>query len=377
MNIHIVFGIENADLRECFLHFTRSLEGRLDCGASLNIAHVKEQLAEAIKAALAAESQEEADGVIIVSDQLAPDDELFPSASHHYLDQLNLVSIATVAVVEVLPPGERLTDIDAVVPSRNYDSRWEAAIMRVCRKLAYVTPPQRVIPKEEIESVEIRSLNNIDEFRETLRIRHSVYTTMGYLETGYLATGSSLEVNYSDIRSKHYGLFVRTQDGQNRIAATARVIMTANAPQHSRRWVKQITRANRSLRQHVKRQQSILAFWMLPALESMEFAEPRKLITEEQQIWGELSRVIVRKEWRGHGFSKLLIKHILEDMDSMNVDGLVLECLQIHVGIYKQLGFEEVEERGVAAGIEATMVGMKILPRFSDQFSVAQIGVVS
>ena len=87
-------------------------------------------------------------------------------------------------------------------------------------------------------------------------------------------------------------------------------------------------------------------------------------------MWGELSRVIVRKKWRGHGFSKLLVRHVLADMDSMNVDGLVLECLPIHVGIYEKMGFQEVEERGVTAGIGATMVGMKILPSFAEKVEV-------
>ena len=75
--------------------------------------------------------------------------------------------------------------------------------------------------------------------------------------------------------------------------------------------------------------------------------------------WAELSRVIVAPEWRGCGLSRDLIKLVIDTADRMNVERVLLECLEIHKAMYEGVGFTILGQRGEVMGIGKTMIGMQ------------------
>ena len=283
MDIQLITGIEDTSLRQRWSEFLRS--SYTLSGSHKIVGAVFESLSEALDHA---STTTESGGIIVVSDQ---HDEFLIEMKDKLCDKAPS-ALATVAFVVEMPADRRLTDIDGVLAWSAKPEAWATTLDRVVAKLAYMRRPSKVKAANDIKSVEPREIQTIDEFRDGLRLRHDVYSVMGYLEYGYLATGSRLEANWCDTRAKHYGLFVTPTEGSTELAATARVILTKNWPAHSPKWVEQIVRPRRSLAAHIQKQQSVLARWILPAFESMDFSDLMVVAFAEQQ-WGELSRVIV------------------------------------------------------------------------------------
>ena len=350
MDIRILVGIADESSRLRWSDFLQSHYGHeFQIGSSLF-----GSLTEALCQVRVTESTT---GIVIISDQ---HDE-FHVGIKDELEGRAPGSFVTIAITNEMPADKRMIDIDGVVTSSGDQNEWTHVLDRVVEKLAYMQRPSQKVRENDIPASKPRELASIDEFRDALSLRHDVYCTMGYLESGYLETGSKLEANWCDSRAKHYGLFVTTNDGACELAATARVILTGNWPAHSEEWTKQVIVSRRALEAHVRKQRRALAQWILPAFKAMDFLNLMPHAYGEQQ-WGELSRVIVGQRWRGHGFSVQLVKYVLNDMDEFGIDGLVLECLPVHVQIYATLGFKNVGQSGITEGIATTMNGMKKEP---------------
>ena len=72
----------------------------------------------------------------------------------------------------------------------------------------------------------------------------------------------------------------------------------------------------------------------------------------------EVKRVFVKKEYRGNGVAKLLMKKLEEKAAEQNIQSLILETSNIlvaAVNLYRGLGYQVIENFGQYAGMPASV----------------------
>ncbi|RCS54002.1 hypothetical protein DTL42_02270 [Bremerella cremea] len=353
MEIHVVLAIADSDLRSKWKELCKSRVTTPHYDITLLQAF--SSLADAVNAVQQQVSGFTTVGVIIVSDQLTPSDAANQSEVNEVISEhLDDLPVATLGL------GERelwITDIDQVISRTATYSVCVETLKRLFQKLEYLLPPTNR-KTDTLSHYEVRPLQTLDEFRKALKLRHEVYDIMGYLSEAYYRTGSKLELNWCDSFSQHYGVFTESKAGGSELIATGRVVLTDDNPELSVGWVNSLIKTNRLLRRYIESQQDALARFRLPAFEAFSLQEELGKAFDTQ-VWGELSRIIVRREWRGYGVSKNLIRFIMDDMASRKVNGCLLECLGLHMPLYKQHGYRSIGQRGESFGIGKTMVGMR------------------
>jgi len=79
------------------------------------------------------------------------------------------------------------------------------------------------------------------------------------------------------------------------------------------------------------------------------------------QRCGEISRVIVEREFRGSGISRALMVEALHRSAERGVHRLFLECLKVHEGLYGEYGFRPISgAEGPVIDVYRTMIAMEL-----------------
>ncbi|MFN0021204.1 MAG: GNAT family N-acetyltransferase [Pirellulaceae bacterium] len=261
-------------------------------------------------------------------------------------DSAHAVSIALVNDVE------KILDIDRVLRVPFTEAAIKYALEKAIFKLVYLSPPQE---KLEIhpQRVKLKMLTNLQELNLYFRLRHEVYSVMGYLESPVERCESGLEIDNSDLRALHFGVFVESKQALS-LAGTARIITNRPATSYLLTNLELLVKHDPVITNRIH---SALAL-QLPVFESQHASN--SVLTEilkEDVVCGELSRVIVSSRFRGAGLSERLVQFAIQAAQDRGVERLFLECLPIHTRFYEgKFGFRVVPEMvGNVVGVQRTM----------------------
>lgn len=298
-------------------------------------------------------------GVILVSDGLIhPGDDWRPEwratcAAKGLREQFATKLYVSLAVDRLT---KSIPDIDLILPTDCDVEKLMSGIQLLLERLQYYALPKK---RSRPARIEVRGLKNQNELREAFRLRYRTYQVMGYLGEDAFDNKTQMEVDWCDLSSNQYGAFVDDEGGERKLIATARLIMTRLCDPRYPFWTAAVVRSNPSLRKSQARQQELLAGFKLPIFLTLPLNEQMRQAAMATHPWAELSRVIVAPAWRGLGISTDLVKLAIHDADERKVEAVLLECLDLHMNMYKNLGFSVLDLRGEVLQVGKTMLGMQ------------------
>ncbi len=263
------------------------------------------------------------------------------------------------ASIAVMDEWRRVRDIDRVLFRDCGPGEFIHVLKLVARKLSYLTPPRR---QKLRGPVVVRPIESMKELREYFKLRHQVYVPMGYLEEDVENATSGMDIDWCDTKAMHVGAFALSgQSEQPELVGTARVVVAPMGGQRYRQWTRTLASEDSYLYRNLHR--TVLPL-MLPIFHSTDqMSDILSVVTKQETICGELSRVIVAHEYRGVGLFTLLMKVALSQAKRAGAERLFLECLEIHERIYGKFGFKTLEGmRGSAPGVGRTMIRMELDP---------------
>ena len=101
--------------------------------------------------------------------------------------------------------------------------------------------------------------------------------------------------------------------------------------------------------------------FQLPIFHSQSMKTIFRESVRQNEVCGELSRVIVAEDYRGAGLSKRLVEFSLAEAAKVGVTRIFLECLDIHEDLYGRLGFKRIEGTpGTVISVNQTMIAMEL-----------------
>lgn len=299
---------------------------------------------------------------IVVSDQLneplpgkpphaSPTEHLWGYAKElfdpYYLQPLGMLA-ATLR-------GKQVSDVDRTIRLEASREEVAAALLRVARRLEYVARPAR--QTELAPNFIVRRLNNEFELLQYFRLRHEVYSVMGYLSEEKEQVQSRMEIDGCDPFAIHLGAFHRGE-GFEELAGTARLLLAPNQPNAATEWVHRLLAGDRRLRSIVANENLSL---QLPIFHSQDLNPQLWEITLEELRVAELSRVIVSPAFRGTGLSPRIVAQAIVEARELGVDRIFLECLKLHVPLYARFGFTVIPNtQGEVIGVRRSMVAMQL-----------------
>jgi predicted GNAT family N-acyltransferase len=99
----------------------------------------------------------------------------------------------------------------------------------------------------------------------------------------------------------------------------------------------------------------------LPIFQTYKELTPQMMEIFRRNEWcGEVSRVIVDREFRGSGIAHRLLEEVLRRGDDQRIRRVFLECLRTHEKLYQSHGFNRIEglERP-PVDVNRTMIAMQ------------------
>jgi predicted GNAT family N-acyltransferase len=230
-------------------------------------------------------------------------------------------------------------------------ARLATAVQMSLDRLAYLRPPPRAAKGPAAEEIVVRRIQTEDEMRKSFAFRYNVYRTMCYLDRRLEDYPKELEVDWFDKHSYHIGAF---HDGH--LVGTARLITTGPIDKEHGRMVDGIVDQETFL-QNLIDNGAVQA--QLPVLQSQRLIAPMAEAIRRNLVIGEVSRVVVHRDYRGCGLSGRLMNHLLRVAEEREIAELLLECLPIHARVYERHEFETMPHvRGTVYMIGRTMIVM-------------------
>ena len=160
----------------------------------------------------------------------------------------------------------------------------------------------------------------------------------------------------------------RLRDGRETLVGTARVVIASSAaPQkHAnllslyKQWVEKLAAGDPVLNKAVANQVLELE---LPIFHSQNLSGIFRKSVQDDEVCGELSRVIVAEDYRGAGLSRQLVEFALAEAGRAGIQRLFLECLEVHQELYGKFGFQRLPgATGTVIGVNKTMLAMELYP---------------
>ena len=228
----------------------------------------------------------------------------------------------------------------------------------VLGRLAYIGTPVRC-STASLNSISVRPLrkDNEGEFTEYFRLRHRVYSFMGYLNRDVEECRSKLEINEADVRSIHLGAFF-LRGARATLAGCARVVVNSEVDWGLQKMFERIAGTDPVAKERLREAYPL----GLPIFQSHEVLnKTMTVVLRSRERVGELSRVIVDREFRGMGISKKLVAYALARAADQDLRRIFLECLSIHRGLYEGLGFRCIPGvEGTVVDVNRTMIAMEL-----------------
>ena len=292
--------------------------------------------------------------LILISDLLKPPTEMIDGfLTRECQARFAKHALGTIAIMQ---SRQRVLDIDRVIRPTIERNELARVMVLLIGRLQYLTAPQsgRSLTPDDIFIRPLRS-DNEREFREYFKLRHRVYSRMGYLDPVTESSPSGLEMNEADVHSIHLGAFHRESP-----IGCARVVKNETANEKLIELLEKIA-SNDPISRDRLRQAYPLG---LPIFQSHRGMTKRMVeIAEKGQKCGELSRVIVDRAYRGNHISELLITEALERAVREELECVFLECLEVHEKLYEKHGFKRIPGvEGNVTDVEHTMIAMELRP---------------
>lgn len=261
------------------------------------------------------------------------DTKLFPEA-------VSDIRLGSLAITDWAP--RRVPDVDRVVGTDLEEDALFDALAKVVRTLEYRHPPRQA-DRTTIKPIVIRHVRSPEELAEYYRLRHRIYSIMGYLDHEVEALELGMEFDWCDLFSVPIGAYVE-EDGAPRLVGTSRLITTYLADRDfvtaSRQFAKEDSAG--VLQKLLTQPYS----FQMPFLQSHPDNDLTvKLYSESGNAFAEVSRVIVDEDFRGLKLSRLLISYTMSVARWFGMRRVFLECLPTHKGLYEQFGFRSVQGR--------------------------------
>ena len=232
--------------------------------------------------------------------------------------------------------------------------------LRECiRTVEYCARPPR---RQFTSPVVVREIRERSEIEQAFRLRFEVYRVMGYFDERVEALAARMEVDASDERSAHLGAFVE-EGGQSRLIGTSRIILAGIRRGPVGDLVRKI-----ATEIALPRDRMSPLFLDLPIFQSQRVSKRLAALEQNHDTSGELSRVIVHRDYRGTGLSRLLIDASLLLAKNHRLDWVFLECLPRHARLYEGHGFQSMPGKsGRVVHVNRKMEPMELrLPRFPE-----------
>jgi len=296
-------------------------------------------------------------GVVLLSDGLVDDSAPGAPASSEAARELFIAFgdryYSTVAISRT---AARVEDVDRAV-STNCSPDDLATSLKLCMdRLAYLRVPAKNLPAgAEVYARPIR-MDNDTEVQQYFALRYQVYLAMCYLDPTVEGNRAGLEIDWFDTHGIHFGAFT-VLNGYEELIGTARLITTEDYSAEDRDRIHRLADQDQSLRQWVEKTTNGAR---LPALHGRP--DLLRRVGPEDLVLGEVSRVIVRQQYRGWGVAHTLMDQLVKAAAARRVNDLFLECLPVHEKLYISHGFRRPRAVGPWAGnvygINRTMMVM-------------------
>lgn len=322
---------------------------------------------------LAAASSENGASVLVVSDHLhawhpsEDGDVLAPNAWYKSLkDDMRDQSVEgrCVAIALMKRPNP-IDDVDRVLSEECSRADLLGKMQRCVDKLDYLEPPESS-PRRECNP-RVRPLRLTTELCDYFRLRHEVYSIMCYLDEEVESAPSKMEICWSDRIALHLGAFAKEAGRPEQLVGTARVVIATSRNAATELVRKKHARAVEQLASNdpVLVDQCRLALELeLPIFYSsneMQHLAIETLQQEQEEVCAELSRVIVKRNYRGLGIGKDLVRQAISHAKQAGVERMFLECLGTHVSMYRRHGFRLMQHgSGNVIQVKYTMFGMEL-----------------
>jgi predicted GNAT family N-acyltransferase len=286
-------------------------------------------------------------------------------ALHDRFKQCNFVSLAVVRELKRVP------EIDHIV-SRDFDrDRLLEIVELVLSKLEYLMPPGR---RQLTCPIVIREISREHEILEYFQMRYHVYNIMGYLEEQCWELSNRIEMDACDKSAIHIGAF-EICGVRERLVGTARIVQTKAKLTPSSRLTSAVASLDPSLQRELERSTLSMRLPIFHSSHSPRMNEIFVDVETHERNCGEISRIIVDREYRGTGLANLIVKYTVFKAVEKGMDPLLLECLDIHAPFYEKFGFRRVEgQGGKVVGVGKSMVAMELNtspPGENDRFLVS------
>jgi predicted GNAT family N-acyltransferase len=215
---------------------------------------------------------------------------------------------------------------------------------RASEIIQYRSPPPKR-PVNETPVIEVRIAKNVREFTECLALRYRVYNLLGYISDD--RASESLDLDFFDPSAVHFIAAPKANEaGATRIAGTARLIVAGTSTcsrglfgdtialrNHYKSLCDEVAADSSRLRRNLDNRPVAAALPVLAAFESTPEA------VRDDEVC-ELSRVVVSKEFRGLGLSRVLVRACIAAALDLRLRTVMLECLPEHVQMYAKFGFK-------------------------------------
>jgi predicted GNAT family N-acyltransferase len=190
------------------------------------------------------------------------------------------------------------------------------------------------------QDLTVRELVSIDDLRLSFALRYAIWMSEGYVPAARNAARARLELDYTDRTAVAVGAF--TADG--RLAGCARLVrqLGAEVPAQVAR-IEAIVRdaGDPVLRRNFAYPPTLVhPFDLLEAFRGFR-AYYHQLVVRKLEK-GEISRVIVDPEWRGHHLGEVLVDRLVEIARHQHVHMLFLACRAAIQPFYEASGFRRI-----------------------------------
>jgi predicted GNAT family N-acyltransferase len=267
------------------------------------------------------------------------------------------------ATIAIMQNPRRVRNIDRVIGRTANSEQVLDTLKLVADKLVYTTKPtKRTLPAQP----EVRLIRKQHELLDYFKLRHRIYKIMGYLEEEIENAASQMEINWCDKIALHIGAYEETGEQHESLVGTARVVVGTTADARKRpgllasydQWVTTLASQDPVLQQALIK--GVLPL-QLPIFQSQKLFNIFLEVLKRDEVCGELSRVIVREDYRGTGLSSRLVEFALAEAAKVGVNRMFLECLDIHESMYERLGFKRIPgTSGTVISVNQTMVAMEL-----------------
>lgn len=260
--------------------------------------------------------------------------------------------LGMIAITDWAP--KRVPDIDRTAPSWLTPDELAKALQQTVRTLKYKAPTEKASLNLPITVGRVQRQIVLKEY---FKLRHDVYSTMGYLDAKLEASPTKIEADLCDLNSIHICAIEQSEVG-TRVVGAARLILTENVDERLRHWSEKIARVDPILRYRFRPPYPQL---QLPVWQSQGVQNKIAQMYRSGERHGEISRVVVAESHRGTGLARLLINHVIHEARERQLSRLFLECVPLHRVFYHKFGFDELpgtHERVV--NVDKTVVAMEL-----------------